>query len=173
MQRWLSKPENREKQRKNSHDYYQRHAAKLREVNTIKTREWRARNPERARANQRKYYAKMMADPVKHQAFLESRRIAYRLRNEQQGKPMAARQYALGFRQTKVIVDGEPLRDFLRPLVKGGKVRISAIARDVGLSERRIRAVLNGEYKTIDIATADRILHALKGPPLRSLYPDA
>lgn len=60
-------------------------AAQRRASKTEQQRRWRARNQERAAAIQRAYRKRLMSDPDRHQRWLESQRIAYRLRRERAG----------------------------------------------------------------------------------------
>jgi hypothetical protein len=54
----------------------------FRERENAQTRARRARNRDKVRENQRRYLQELQADPVRHAAYLETRRIAHRLRRE-------------------------------------------------------------------------------------------
>jgi hypothetical protein len=62
--------------------------AAVRKARRVALKRSRARDPERARANQRRYSERLKADPERYAAHRESARIAYRLRRERRGLPV-------------------------------------------------------------------------------------
>lgn len=169
---WRARPGNLEKQRQYRRDWYERN--KHGEAIKRSRANYMERHPDRLKAIQKRYRDKIKNDPKKHQAFLEQRRIEYHLRLEKQGKPAGVRLRKMKLHQTHVYVPVEPLRQWVNEQVRAGRYGgYLTIAKQVGMDEAAVRRIGHGTYPTVDIGTADRILHMLNGPPLRSMYPDA
>lgn len=64
-------------------------AARHRAYNARMMREWRAKNPEKARAARRRHMARVRRSPAKWEAYLERQRINYRLRAEREGRTVS------------------------------------------------------------------------------------
>lgn len=153
--------------------------AKLRARNARLNREWRRRNPAAARAAVRRHHRKVQADPQKHAAHLESRRMARRLKREREGKPvrpLSAKQRA-NLAMTKTassylpagplaalvdrIVDqrkavSEVLGD--RARASGGDGVIAEVCAEFGVDERTYRGWRTGEYRQVRIGMAEKVL---------------
>lgn len=149
--------------------------ARIRAERARRTREYRARNPERVRANQRRYREKVKRDPERLRRQRETRRMSYRLRRERDGLPLGQRRRREAERDEKVRavippVPAKPLADaldrrlalLLHEAGTPGHMGTSAevIAESWGASERSIRAWREGERKTVQFNVADNLLVA-------------
>lgn len=138
-----------------------------------KTREeYVQRHPDRIKATQKRYRDKVMADPKRHQEFLESRRISYRLRAEREGRKIV-RQHKIKMVQTTVRVPTGPFLNWLRPLLASHEYTLGEIAMAAGVDWSGLERILYGRYENMGIDIVDKVLTAVGGPPIASLYPDA
>lgn len=81
----------------------------------------RVRDPERVRARKRAYHAKAKADPVKHAASLERKRLNYQLRRRRKGLPV----------RTLHVVQSEP-QQTLPPFQLAAAIRAIARRESIG-----------------------------------------
>jgi ribosomal protein S25 len=132
------------------------------------TLRWQGRNPEKVAEGHARRYAKMMADPERHEARKEDARMAHRLRQERKGrasKPVSEKRYVerygTGYSSKLTI----PVNDELRRLVA---LEVDAYGNRE--SDKRVREILRGVDR-ISLVTADRICTAL-GVPLSLVYPE-
>lgn len=168
--KWRERPGNMDKIRQYRRDWYERN--KDGDVTKRSRENYVKRHPDRLRESQARYRQKVKADPLQHQRFLEARRIAYHLRLEQEGKT-ANRKYKIKMRNVRVLVDPQPLRTWIKPLVTAELVTPMKLETMTGIDEATCRIILYRSSTTIELHNVDKILTALNGPPLRSLYPDA
>jgi hypothetical protein len=143
-------------------------------------KKYNAAHPEKVREQHRnsrkKRMAKIKADPVLHQEYLENKRIKYRMQKEKLGETLTreGRSYKVNRRpEPKVTVPVEPIHGWLYPKVKNGSVNLTQLANAIGLDRSKMDQIMQKRYNTVLVSTVDKILVHLNGPPLRSLYPDA
>jgi hypothetical protein len=167
--------------------------AELKRRNVQTSRRWQRENPERVQANKerwrerhperyreihdrghRKWLEKVQNDPEKRQQHLEDRRIRYRLNRElETGSLKVANRGSEQFRERHTRVSTEPFMRWLLPVMKGNGYTAVSVARMAGIDSSGLERIVYGRYKFMDISTADKVLTALGGPPLASLYPEA
>ena len=183
--RMLANPETAKRYRETQRKYARKWAAAHPEKQRQYRKEWEERNtefvkqmksvyekrrdPARRREIQRRWRAKVMADPVRHAAFLENRRLQYHLRKETKGQPAARYTFHKDVPEPYMLVDAAPLKSYVyrRELSQG------EIARAVGIDEAGIRRILDRTRPTrVSLFTVDKVLTAFDGPPYQSLYPD-
>jgi hypothetical protein len=167
---WRNRPGNKERQRKYRRDWYERN--KKGEAIKRSREEYIKRHPERIAAAQKKYRQSLQADPKKHQEFLEKRRIEYHLRRERKGLKLGPKT-GVQFKQKETRVSTAPFRAWLLPVIEANKYSVKHVALMAGIDPSGLDRIVSGRYKIMEIGTADKVLTALSGPPLRSLYPDA
>lgn len=169
---YRKRPENVERMRAHRKNWYEKN--KNGEAVKRSRAEYVARYPDRLKAVQKRYREKVKADPVKHQEFLESRRIQYRLRREKQGEALeVSKKFPLRFAERETRVPVGPFRTWLLLVVKEREMTIAQVARAAGLDSSGLERIAYGEYKVTTLVTVDKVITAMSGPPLRSLYPDA
>lgn len=168
---WLTRKGNKEKQAEYQKTYERSSSGKARASRARANQAWRDRNPAAAKAASRKWYDAMMADPKRHQEFLESRRIQYRLRKEREGLPPVKRNVEIELKHDpRMLVPAEPFVRWLAGTLKTTTYRDMGHA--TGVHEDKLRQIARGRYEMVQLATVDRVVTKLEGPPLRSLYPD-
>lgn len=149
-----------------------------------RTRRWRQRNPEHARALAQQYKERLKNDPVRYARMRESQRIAYRLRKERAGEKYDERRQnravALAFRgpsgHSAFRLDAKPLREWLEAVIQREVPTISNVStrdgtlRDLagalGVHERKLLTIRRGEYETVTLTVADTLLTRY-GQPVR------
>lgn len=136
------------------------------------TKAWRKANPDKARKHHQNYMMKVQSDPERHAAYLEVRRINYRLRKEAEGIEVRRVRPRVPAKDKQMRVPVEPLQSFLVDLSKERGLSHGDIGRATGVHPDQIRHILKAKYKRVVISTVDKCLTTYGGPPLRSLYPD-
>ncbi len=86
----------------------------------------------------------------------ESHRLWYTLKREQEGKSV---------RRSRTVIDGtapripvEPFQGWLKVYKRARSLSNAELARELCMSERRVRSVLEGEYKHVVLDVVDRAL---------------
>lgn len=141
-------------------------------------RAYRARFPEKARKAHREWEARVRADPARRARYLETQRIAHRLRMERKRgvsvtemrpyEPAAQPSYA----KARLRLPAAPLAAALERIVAkegagqvdndpGASARVAVCAR-AGIHERQLFAWRTGEARQVHIDTADRVLVGLE-----------
>jgi hypothetical protein len=120
------------------------------------------------RESSRRRYAKMKADPAAYADYLARARMNYRLRQEARGrKPRTGSSLAIDAYRTSAgggadrHLDPEPLRAWLRAaLAQEARhdVDFAHFCQRIGWGDRQLRAILGGQYATVSLHTADRLL---------------
>lgn len=123
-------------------------------------REWRARNPDKERANRDRYWARLRKDPERYTRALENRRIEYRLRAEREGRSVRALSTAKMGREHLPKLPAKPLSELLDVLVTQYDGDTEALGRALNFSSRNLRAWRTGEREEVQFDVADRILTA-------------
>lgn len=136
------------------------------------TKAWRKANPDKVRKYHQTYMAKVMSDPERHAAYLESRRLQYRMQKERQGKTVRTVRARKPAKELQMRVPVEPLQSFLVALSKEHGLSHTEIGRATGIHSDQIRHIMKAKYQRVVISTVDKCLTTYDGPPLRSLYPD-
>lgn len=113
-----------------------------------------------------------MADPVRHAAYLETRRIQYRIQRMKEGQDVRAARARIPAKEQQMRIPREPLTRFLSGVIVGQGVNLGEMSAATGIHRDQLRGILNRKYDTVAIATVDKCLTVFNGPPLRSLYPD-
>lgn len=151
-----------------AHAYYLAHREEVIE----RTRDWERRHPGAANANRREWYERMRQNPERFARYLEDQRLASRLRAERDGKPKRSlseaeyfERYGNGSGGYKDTLPAEPLR----ALLEEQPPKVGALARQSGVSERRISSVIHGQQKNVSLRLADCICTAI-GIPLALVY---
>lgn len=160
--------------------------AKGTERHRQQNRAWRLRNPEAAREAQRRYRAKIMADPRRAEEWRENARIYHRLWRARKGRVrlVSEEEYRAGF--GKPVKDGlqtlpaAPLAAFIDQLVRREEAgnpfaaaplgtpgrrkpndnagRESVVCERLGVSPRNVFAWRTGEREFVQVHVADRVL---------------
>lgn len=158
-----------------------------RALHNATTRRWRRNHPDKAAASQRNYRARLMEDPERAQEWREYQRIYHRIWRERKGvvpRPLSEQRYRNGNGRT-FYSDGYGhlpadrlvpfIEDYLHADLTLADSKRQASRRELGrlsgLSDRRIYAILNGEWPNVRRDTADKICTAL-GVPLTLVYPE-
>lgn len=117
-----------------------RHDPEVRARQTAARRRWVRENRDKQRATWRRWYDGVMADPERHAAYLETIRIAYRLRRERQGHKVRIRQStaANAWRYRHMPMPLEPFALWLDEIVATDRRDIGDIAADIEIPERRL-----------------------------------
>jgi hypothetical protein len=129
----------------------------------------RARDPERIKANQRASRARVKTDPERLRKLRESRRIAYRLRAEREGRQVRTKhaerdrdEIELNMRRLPAGPLAEAVQHHVARLQRDhgndGLWSREAILERLGTTERTVFAWLRGERDTVNWDTADTIL---------------
>jgi hypothetical protein len=110
----------------------------------------------------------MKADPAAYADYLARARMNYRLRQEVRGrKPRTGSSLAIDAYRTANggaadrSLDPEPLRAWLRAaLAQEARhdVDFAHFCQRIGCGDRQLRAILGGQYATVSLHTADRLL---------------
>lgn len=125
-------------------------------------RRWRARNRERLAEASQRYFAKLKEDPERHAQFLINQRIAYRLRQQEQGREVTSNPKALESWKPAMGKSADlpiaPLSVWLDALLhEDGRDR-SEIASVMGVNERTLWRIQNREYHKTTASLADTLL---------------
>lgn len=167
--RWAKK--NLEKKRRSSRDQKaRRRAAGFSDAEY--TRAWRAANPDKAKAHARCYKQKVMDDPVRHAAYLETRRLQYRMQKMREGKDVRTARARVPAKEFQMRIPREPLTKFLLGVKSEQNVNLGEMSAATGIHRDQLRGILNRKYDRVAISTVDKCLTVFDGPPLRSLYPE-
>lgn len=150
------------------------------EATAAANQKFKERHPERYYEQQRKgsklYRQRLREDPVRYQAYIENRRINYRLKRERETGQLerVSKGHAHSFAERRRSrVNTKPFADWFRVVLKEKGISPADVARLVGIDPSGLAKIAYGDYRTMDISIADKVLTLLSGPPLRSLYPDA
>lgn len=149
-----------------------------RKQNVVNVRNARQRDPKRDRETQRRYMARLKADPEKWAAYLDRHRINYRLRAEREGRevtrqvPGASNAYRprAGGSSDRML-PAEPFREWLTVLMREHTGPLD-ISLKTGIGERVIRRILNEAHPTVTMTTADCALtHYGRSVPVNGYGP--
>lgn len=125
-------------------------------------REWRARNPERTKAYERRYREQLKADPERYAKRLEADRLSWRLRRERAGADLstvrALRPSITPREMTDTYLPVAPLVECVQHFADDN---IEAFCTAVGIESRSWRRWCSGESARIQLLHADRALTAL------------
>jgi DNA-binding Xre family transcriptional regulator len=135
-----------------------------------------AANPGKQQEYQRIHYARKRLNPQEWAEYLEESRLRARLKAEQEGRPFKPvsleeyrERYGGGWGRSSTL-PAEPLIPFIRrALHVESEIEL---AERAGISDKRIRDVLNGNAPNIALVTADKLCVAL-GYTLSLIYPEA
>lgn len=132
------------------------------------TRRWRKRNPDKVRAMWRNHERRIQADPERRAHARANARIAYRLRAERAGRAISTRgkhatvePYRAAVGGASLQLDPQPLRQWLEAVIAAevdDERTFKRLCRVLGWEDRQLRAVRSGEYATVSLHTADRLL---------------
>lgn len=154
---------------------YKRRTASDPEVRAARARrqrDWKARNPERARAAQRRYMERVKADPEWHARYREAQRMSERLRRERRDGVHAGDLRVLRAVQPEHdevtvltlqlarVIDAEAARDAVDDEA-GGAGRLGIVTARCGISDRYVYAWRSGTRPRVGIGVADRVLTGL------------
>jgi hypothetical protein len=144
---------------------------KEKEKERLRRKAEREASPERHRAAVRRWYAKMMADPEKHAAYLESARMGRRLRREREGVPLDRQRKAKAtmLRDTPRYLPSGPLVALLDRIVADRRAvaRVTGdyseathdvVAKQLGVEPRTVRGWRSGTYPTVRVGKAEQVL---------------
>lgn len=151
----------------------------------------RYRSTEKARATGLRNWHTKYADPEKRKRIRENANMARRLRAEREGHPIPplseAEYFSLygngsGGHGNAITLPAAPLRRLVKQWLPSftercseatmngdGSSSIKGLARLSGVSDRRIRSVLNGHQKRVSLRLADCVCTAI-GIPLALVY---
>jgi hypothetical protein len=139
-------------------------------------RRWRHANPERARAQAKRYREKLKRDPVRLRRHRENERIAYRLRRERQVGRLGERQRQEGQRDeanaTLPMLPARPLAEAVERVIAArqavatngeGDEAMPAEGREqvcetLGITDRALFDWKTGRRRMVRSDTADRVL---------------
>lgn len=133
-----------------------------------------ARDKELTRQRSKRHYEKIMADPVRHAALLERRRLDYRLRVERKGvKAVPARANPIKYpiKYTRDYMDAAPLRQWILERMTQFDEQYLEFSYRCGVSEKRIREIGDGSVKRVSFPLVDKILTTEGSTFLWELYP--
>jgi DNA-binding Xre family transcriptional regulator len=138
--------------------------------------EWKRAHPGKQQEYQRIHYARKRLNPQEWAEYLEDSRLRARLKAEQEGRPFKPvsleeyrERYGGGWGRSSTL-PAEPLIPFIRrALHVESEIEL---AERAGISDKRIRDVLNGNAPNIALVTADKLCVAL-GYTLSLIYPEA
>jgi hypothetical protein len=133
------------------------------------------RRKESVREAQRRWYRKMKADPERYAAYLESVRIAYRLRRERAtGQLEGNRRNRRGTHNPWTPAVGntaglggghvEPLALWLETVLAHDRRDLGVLAEILGVDERKLRSIRHREYGSATFAVADTLLWHYRRP---------
>jgi hypothetical protein len=121
-------------------------------------RNWRKRNPDKARDARRRYKNGVFADSQRHARWLETRRISYALRAERAGKPVVRHiSSAIRVRESLPELPAKPLADLLLKMAES-RDSIDQLAEELGFTPRSLFAWKTGERQRVQLDVADQIL---------------
>lgn len=125
-------------------------------------REWRARNPERTKAYERRYREQLKADPERYAKRLEADRLSWRLRRERDGADLstvrALRPSVTPREMTDTYLPAAPLVECIQHFADDN---IEAFCAAIGIESRSWRRWCSGESVRVQLLHADRVLTAL------------
>lgn len=140
---------------------------------------WRAAHPERSReVSLASYHRRKAADPETINA---NARLNYRLRKMRKGEPVEPVSLERWRDRAQPRIPASPFSAWLKAYRRSTNLSNAALARQLGMSERRLRSVLAGEYDRVALDVVDRALtNAVEGVyvegrlilDLGDLYPD-
>lgn len=133
---------------------------------------WRENYPDRARESNSKYWQRLKADPERHLAHLESRRMGYRLRKMQEGIQPRNSTISNHPRDPQVRVPSAPLAEFLQSVRREYDITIKEMGITAGMNPDKLRHIMNGQYENVQLSTVDKCVTYFNGPPLQVMYPD-
>jgi hypothetical protein len=147
-------------------------------ANRESSRRYNERHRERRLKSHRDYMARVKADPAKHARFLEARRIWYRLKAEQEGRPLesisAPRATMAKGADGRRVLPSKPLAAFIDAKVATARefdkvlgipagdkdaTGVSGMCRELGVNERRLRSWRDGK-ENVTLTKAEAVLLA-------------
>jgi hypothetical protein len=132
-------------------------AAQLRKRERAATRRWLESPENQAKARKAcldYYYRRKASDP---ESINETARMGYALRQERKGRPVKSRRTVIDGTQPRI--PAEPFRKWLAAYKNLADHSTDAmLARELGITERRLRSVLAGEYQNVSLDVVDRAL---------------
>ncbi len=157
---------------------YQQNLRESLEADPEKARRWREmrrksqiKRTEKAKADARvkalrkaaykRWWDRTMADPKRHAALLEGRRITYRVKREREGfvpKPVKRGQRV---NRPSPRLPGKPLAVLIDKLASENELSLASQCAALGVSDRAVRHWSEGESSAVNFTTADKVLTAV------------
>jgi hypothetical protein len=144
------------------------HTEKLRIQRRLTQKAWREANPEKKAASRRRWLERTKADPVRHAALLEARRIEHRLRAERAGRALDEQRSVARPPPSRCRVPSLPIVELMERMMDAREVVASAInepaptiedlCTEMGITSRNFRRWRDGEQPSMEIGTAERVL---------------
>jgi hypothetical protein len=144
------------------------HAEKLRVQQRATQKAWREANPEKKAAARRRWLEATKADPVRHAALLEARRIEHRLRAERAGRVLGEQRSVAKLPPSRCRVPSLPIVELMERIMDARRVVAEAINEpaptiedlcdELGVTSRNFRRWRDGEQPLMEIGTAERVL---------------
>jgi hypothetical protein len=117
-----------------------------------------------------RYYDRLKADPERYAAFLEAKRMQYRLRRERDGnpsRPVPAERYPKASKWWRL--PAAPLRTPIASWLEENDATVSELAENARLDFMVVHRILAGTKDVVLVDTADRLLTAV-GLHLDNVY---
>jgi DNA-binding Xre family transcriptional regulator len=137
---------------------------------------WKAEHPERQKLYRQRHYENLKRTRQGWEKYLEDQRLSWRLLAERRGRPVKPvsleeyrERYGSGWGKS-ITLPAEPLLPFIRRALRTESE--TELAGRAGISDKRIREVLNGNVSNFALVTADKLCLAL-GYTLSLIYPEA
>lgn len=144
---------------------------RLRAHDLERKREGRRADPEKHREAGRRSWRKMMSDPARHAAYLETRRIGYRLRAEKEGREITRKVSVSMAREMEQVIPVGPLLEILDVHMLEQGYDNKSLARAAGVDDSSLSKIRSGKKDGIYKSVADALCVALD-VPLKLVYPE-
>lgn len=168
MDRYLKKHAARRKAK--SKIYHANKSPEVKERHNEASRRYKRENREKLAEYKKQWWADIKTDPKRHAAYLETRRINYRMKAMQAGRPIRVGGARKPAKELKTTVPYKPFADWLE--LQHETMTYRDMAKVTGVHESKLQQVSKGKYPRVELKTVDTCLTILGGPPHQSLYPD-